>query len=109
MTTFDEILIIANQLANQGKKPTVALVKSRLTNSFPLPTIIKVLKSWQHNPEFVSLKEEKICEQNLTTKQLEKQELELTIEKALTPIKLELADIKSQLAQLIALNKRDQT
>jgi len=104
MATFDEILTIANQLANQGKKPTVALVKSRLTSSFPLPTIIKVLKSWQHEPEFINFKEEKSGKQELAAKNLEMHQIELIVEKNLTPIKLELADIKSQLAQLIAFN-----
>ncbi|MFT5757667.1 MAG: hypothetical protein ACI9LM_002403 [Alteromonadaceae bacterium] len=102
MTTFDEILIIANQLANQGKKPTVALVKSKLTNTFPLPTIIKVLKSWQHQPEFIRTSEIAARKSVLTTEMKEVDAIELIVEKALIPIKAELDDIKSQLASLIA-------
>jgi len=108
MTTFDEILIIANQLANQGKKPTVALVKSRLTNPFPLPTIIKVLKSWHHQPEFVAINELNICEQTSITEKEEVQEIRIVVEKALKPIKAELDDIRSQLALLIAEKAKNQ-
>ncbi|MBO9488881.1 hypothetical protein J7384_00735 [Endozoicomonas sp. G2_1] len=54
MTTNEQIFIIANQLANQGKKPTVALVKTKLTEPTPLPVIIKTLKVWQHEPDFVA-------------------------------------------------------
>jgi hypothetical protein len=107
MTTFDEILIIANQLANQGKKPTVALVKSKLTNVFPLPTIIKVLKTWQHQPEFIDISVLKVDESILTTKQ-EMHNIDLIVEKALMPIKAELEDIKSQLALLIADKAKNQ-
>ena len=54
MTINEQIFIIANQLANQGKKPTVALVKTKLTEPTPLPVIIKALKVWQHEPDFVA-------------------------------------------------------
>jgi len=56
MTTIDEILICANQLANAGKKPTVALVKAKLTQRAPLATIINTLKNWQHQPDFIAAK-----------------------------------------------------
>jgi hypothetical protein len=54
MTIIDEILIAANKIANEGKKPTVALVKAKLSTPTPLPTIISVLKTWQHDESFVS-------------------------------------------------------
>jgi hypothetical protein len=54
MTINDEISILANQLANVGKKPTVALIKNKLNKKVPLPTIISVLKTWQHEPSFIS-------------------------------------------------------
>jgi len=55
MTINDEIITIANQIANQGKKPSVALIKTKLTSPVPLPTIISVLKSWSHDPDFTSV------------------------------------------------------
>ena len=54
MTHIDEILIAANQIANTGKKPTVALIKAKLKQSIPLPIIINTLKNWQHQPDFAS-------------------------------------------------------
>ena len=56
MTISDEISIIANQLANQGRTPTVALIKGKLSQPTPLPRIISVLKSWQHEPDFIKAK-----------------------------------------------------
>ncbi|MFQ3265732.1 MAG: hypothetical protein ACI9U5_001611 [Colwellia sp.] len=54
MTIIDEILICANQLANAGTKPTVALVKAKLSQRPPLATLITALKSWQHQPDFIA-------------------------------------------------------
>lgn len=53
MTIIDEILICANQLANAGTKPTVALVKAKLSQRAPLATLITTLKGWQHQPDFI--------------------------------------------------------
>jgi hypothetical protein len=58
MTIIDEISICANQLANAGNKPTVALIKAKLTQRVPLVTIISTLKNWQHQPDFISPKSE---------------------------------------------------
>ena len=49
---------MANQLANAGNKPTVALIKAKLNVKVPLPVIISVLKTWQHEPSFISKPEE---------------------------------------------------
>jgi hypothetical protein len=54
MTIIDEILICANQLANAGTKPTVALVKAKLSQRAPLATLITALKGWQHQPDFIA-------------------------------------------------------
>lgn len=70
MTVIDEILICANQLANAGKKPTVALVKAKLTQRIPLATLITTLKSWQHQPDFIApiTNVEQQVNQNISTK-----------------------------------------
>ncbi|PKI16919.1 hypothetical protein [Colwellia sp. 12G3] len=54
MTIIDEILICANQLANAGTKPTVALVKAKLSQRATLAMLITTLKSWQHQPDFIA-------------------------------------------------------
>ena len=103
MTIFDEISIIANKLANEGKKPTVALVKNKLSSPTPLPTIISALKSWKHDPEFIQ--DHKPTEQSNDTiapsnADDTQQLIEIAIEQALKPIKQELAEIKALLKQV---------
>lgn len=57
MAINEEILIVANQLANAGNKPTVALIKAKLKKKVPLPVIISTLKTWQHDPSFITMSE----------------------------------------------------
>lgn len=47
---MDKIILIAQQLANEGKTPNIALLKARLAKNIPLPMIIQGLKMWQDNP-----------------------------------------------------------
>ncbi len=42
-----ELEAILSQLVAQGKEPTVALVKARLSQPVPMPAIISVMKSWK--------------------------------------------------------------
>lgn len=50
---MDHIIVIAQQIAKEGKVPTTALVKARLPKNVPLPTIIQGLKIWASNPDKV--------------------------------------------------------
>lgn len=43
----DELQSVIDSLVAQGKKPSVALVKARLTTPVPMPAIIATIKSWQ--------------------------------------------------------------
>ena len=47
---MDRIILIAQQLAKEGKTPNTALIKARLPKNTPLPAIIQGLKMWQDNP-----------------------------------------------------------
>ena len=98
MTIIDEILTIANQLANEGKQPSVALVKTRLTTSVPLPTLIKTLKSWQHDPEFTTLKS---SQPHCAIKEESKAEIDEKLSLALAPVLSELKEIKQLLKQIV--------
>lgn len=101
MTISDEISIIANQLANQGKVPSVALIKSKLRQPTPLPTIIEVLKTWQHDPNFTSSHEvENIVAEN-TDLPSTNEELKTLISQALLPLQQELQEVKTLLKQLL--------
>ena len=102
MTTSEQVLTIANQLANQGKKPTVALIKAKLATPIALPIIISCLKNWQHDPLFTcaaSAIENKDDNLNDTS------ELAQALEQALVPIKAELAEVKMLLKRLTQQSK----
>jgi hypothetical protein len=102
MTISDEISIIANQLANQGRTPTVALIKGKLSQPTPLPRIISVLKSWQHEPDFVKTKNNITThnEQKITAP--ENEELSTLIAQAILPLQQEIAEVKALLEQLLS-------
>lgn len=106
MTITDEIIAIANQLANQGKKPSVALVKNKLSQQVPLPLLISTLKNWQHEPDRTQtnmMNSEAIDNIEHTLKQNDNLSAS-DINELLTPIKTELAEIKLLLAQLVNQN-----
>jgi uncharacterized protein YceH (UPF0502 family) len=42
-----EIETVLNTLSQEGKTPTVALVKARLSTPVPMPAIITAIKSWK--------------------------------------------------------------
>ncbi|OEE41015.1 hypothetical protein [Vibrio anguillarum] len=43
-----ELENILTLLQQQGKEPSVALVKSRLSTSVPMPALIATIKSWKN-------------------------------------------------------------
>lgn len=42
-----ELRSILEQLQSEGKEPTVALVKARLSTTVPMPALITTIKSWK--------------------------------------------------------------
>ncbi|MFT4836508.1 MAG: hypothetical protein ACJAYB_002367 [Psychromonas sp.] len=50
---MDSIILIAQQIAKEGKKPNTALIKARLPKNVPLPAIIQGLKMWMNDPHKV--------------------------------------------------------
>ncbi len=42
-----ELESVLSALQQQGKEPTVALVKSRLSTNVPMPALITAIKSWK--------------------------------------------------------------
>lgn len=101
MTIKDEIIAIANQLANKGVTPSVATVKAKLSEPTPLPTIINILKNWQHQPEQTSFDTNEVDNSTELTELTElSQSLSSALTEALTPMMTELKEIK-QLLQSI--------
>jgi hypothetical protein len=105
MTINDEIIVLANQIANAGNKPTVALIKAKLNKKVALPMIISTLKAWQHEPSLISLSEEKceITEKTNTTEDTDNFRLKLNDE--LAQMKQEIIELKQMIKQLIEQNK----
>lgn len=48
--SLQHIIDAANQLASEGKKPSVALIKSRITQPTNLREIIETLRKWSFDP-----------------------------------------------------------
>ena len=42
-----ELEAVMEQLQQQGKEPTVALVKARMKTPVPMPALIATIKSWK--------------------------------------------------------------
>ncbi len=104
MTITDEIIAVANQLANQGKKPSVALVKNKLSQQVPLPLLISTLKNWQHEPERTQTRVINASDTMVDVENTLKENATLSaseINEMLAPIKTELVEIKQLLAQLV--------
>lgn len=102
MTINDEILAIANQLANQGKKPTVALIKTKIAKQVPLPQIISVLKTWQHDPEFIEItSSNELIANKITSRD---NEISTLINQEIQPLKDEIQALKLLIKQLIDKN-----
>ncbi|NOH83057.1 hypothetical protein F0249_04485 [Vibrio sp. 03-59-1] len=44
-----ELENVLQTLKEQGKEPTVAIVKARLSSPVPMPALITTIKSWKNN------------------------------------------------------------
>ena len=51
MSSEQHIIDIANQLAAEGKQPSVALIKARLSAPVAMPVLLAVLGRWKAAPE----------------------------------------------------------
>jgi len=105
MTINDEIVTLANQLANEGKKPTVALIKTKLNKKVPLPVIISTLKTWQHEPSFVSLPEENADNTDIGNSKINQAPFEQELHDELSNMKKEILELKQLVKELIKQQK----
>jgi len=46
----EHLLQICQQLAKQGKTPSVALIKARMTTKVSMQAVIKAIQLWKQNP-----------------------------------------------------------
>lgn len=92
------IIAAADQLAREGKKPTVALVKSRLSQPVTMRDIIEVLKVWRFNPD-AAVPEDKVQSSTAETKS-PSLSTEQLITAAVTPLRQEIAALRIELDAL---------
>ncbi|SEK83489.1 hypothetical protein SAMN05216262_10369 [Colwellia chukchiensis] len=98
MTISAEITVIANRIANTGKTPSVALIKSQLSKPVPLPTIIAVLKTWQHDAAHTQLHHP--IKSAVEEEHKDNAQLQQLIAQAIAPLQQEVAELKKLVQQL---------
>lgn len=94
----NEILMIAKQLAEQGKKPTVALIKAKLSQRVAMPIIIQALQRF----DALNAKERKDL-QKIQETETETQAPQSDIPQQIALLQQEVASLKQQVAQLTTL------
>jgi len=96
---MDRIILIAQQIAKEGKTPNTAMLKARLPKNVPLPAIIQGLKLWQENPnKEINTPTEPALIANAKT-ELGSFDilLEAKINEILAPLKNEIEQLKAEL------------
>lgn len=74
-----ELEAILTRLQQEGKEPSVALVKSRLSTPVPMPALITAIKSWKNANRVPKIEvADKADNKNDRITQLEQQVAELT-------------------------------
>ena len=53
---------------SEGKEPSIALIKSRLTRMAPIPVLISGLKTWKNNPNKTTNTNDTIAETQATVR-----------------------------------------
>ena len=99
---MDRIILIAQQLVKEGKKPNTALIKARLPKNTPLPAIIQGLKMWQDNPnkEINTPTEPALMANTKTEMGSFDALLETKINALLAPLKTEIEQLKAEIKKL---------
>lgn len=96
---MDRIILIAQQIAQQGKTPNTAMIKARLPKNVPLPEIIQGLKRWQADPnKNIDRPTEPALINNTKSENISFDRLlELKINEMLLPLKNEIKQLKTEL------------
>ena len=93
--SYNEIIAICQQLEKEGKEPSVALIKSRMTKKAPMPVLITGLQQWRANPKAkVSFEKE----------ELSKSSNEKSLQDRVTDLEAIVQELQQEIA---ALKRRD--
>ncbi len=97
---MDRIILIAQQIAREGKVPTTALIKARLPKNVPLPVIIQGLKMWNDNPDKVIDIPAEIAPENGENQKGIDALIDEKIARAISPLTKQINMLKNQLIDL---------
>jgi len=96
------IVDAANRVAQEGKQPTVALIKSRLTQPASLRDIIETLKTWQFDPHASVPKKQVVTKTSTETDPTAALIATVTasVREELVPLRQEICALKAEIATL---------
>jgi len=101
--SLQHIVDAANQLAHEGKKPSVALIKSRVTQPTSLRDIIETLKTWHFDPNAQVLTNNEPTN-SAPTAVIETADpttaLIAAVREEFAPLRQEVAELKAEIADL---------
>ncbi|MFA0570105.1 hypothetical protein [Vibrio gallaecicus] len=87
----EELRAVLEGLQAQGKEPTVALVKARMSTSVPMPALITTIKSWKSANRIPKIEVAASGQPEIDrVSQLEQQVLDLTAR--ITALEAQLSD-----------------
>ena len=93
-----EIYRIAHQLHAEGKKPSVALIRAKLTTPTSLPVIVQALQQWKTSPELandISVIEPEHSHELTTTEQ--------QLQQRVSQLEQQVAQLQQQMQPLLAM------
>ncbi|WP_371189162.1 DNA-binding protein [Thalassotalea maritima] len=99
MSNLQNIYQTAYQLAQQGKTPSVALIKGKLGPGTPLTQIIKGLQTWQSNPE-LGKPEQTVAKDNTAHSSVGAEASDKQLEQLLAPLIAQISELNQQVAKL---------
>lgn len=98
---MDSIILIAQQIAKEGKQPNTALIKARLPKNVPLPAIIRGLKMWMNDPDkVINMPTEVPASENLDSSTAIDTLIDTKINQAIAPLIKQIAMLSKQLVDL---------
>ena len=99
--SLQHIVDAANQLAREGKKPSVALIKTRLSQPASIRDIIETLKTFHYDPLASSIgsmdEPQRNSDEGLFTHDAQQQQIDQQIQVAIAPLQREINELKAQL------------
>ena len=98
----NEIYRIAYQLNAEGKTPSVALIRSRLTVPTSLPVIVQGLQHWKNNPELGKEQDEEQTSQAHTDVPAQSTDSDT---KVIALMQQRIATLERQVAELMKIVK----